>query len=530
MPHPDLLPFGWGIVSAMLRDAQMTTILKATNLSKRFPGVLANDAVSFDLAAGEVHCLFGENGAGKSTLSACLFGFLQPDAGSIELAGHRVRFRSPRDAIRAGVGMVHQHFVLVPTFTVLENIVVGTQEAGWNLDLPSARTKVESLCEEYGISLDLDAPVGELAVGQQQWVEILKAMYLDVRVLILDEPTAVLTPEESSRLFKIIRHMCARGLSILLISHKMSEVMQADRVTVLRRGGVVGTVRPSEVTPQELTRMMVGRDVELRVIREHGAPRDKSAPDVLVVDDVSYRDKRGKLALDRISLRIASGEILGIAGVSGNGQKELFEILSGVLVPDRGQVFLAGERIEGLPSRHFLDRGVGMIPDDRFREGLVSEFNVSENMILGWQRHPNYRSGAFLDRKRIGSVTDTLINDFYIATPSGATPVNHLSGGNAQKVILAREFLHSDKLLLANQPTRGLDLGVVEYVYKQILAKRDEGYAVLLASEELEDLLNLCDRIVVISSGHIAGEVDPSQTSIEEIGLLMAGGAKEAAQ
>lgn len=507
----------------------MTSILKAVNLTKRFPGVIANENVNFELKAGEVHCLFGENGAGKSTLSSCLFGFYQPEGGHIEINGRNARFNSPRDAIHAGIGMVHQHFVLVSEFTVLENIVVGTHDSGWGLKLPEARARVIEICTGYDIDLDLDALVRDLAVGQQQWVEILKALYLDAKVLILDEPSAVLTPEESLRLFRIINHMRELGLSILLISHKMSEVMQADQVTVLRKGKVVGTVKPSDVTPNELTRMMVGRDVELRMVRDRSADAGTAPRQVLNVQNVSYRNARGKLALNEVSLYIGKGEILGLAGVSGNGQKELFEILSGVLVPDGGSVTLDDERVDGLPSRHYMDRGVGLVPDDRFREGLIPEFNIRENMILGWQRHDDYTKGMFLNHKQIGTVADRLIDEFQIVAPSGTTPVNHLSGGNAQKVILAREFVHSSKLLLANQPTRGLDLGVIEYVYKQIIAKREEGYAILLASEELEDLLNLSDRIAVMSGGKIAGFVDPQTTSVEEIGLLMAGKEKDVA-
>jgi ABC-type uncharacterized transport system ATPase subunit len=507
----------------------MPTLLKSVNLTKRFPGVIANEDVNFELKSGELHCLFGENGAGKSTLSSCLFGFYQPEGGHIEIEGQIVQFKSPRDAIHMGIGMVHQHFVLVGEFTVLENIVVGTHDTGWKLNLSDARIRVGEICAEYDIDLELDAYVRDLAVGQQQWVEILKALYLDAKILILDEPSAVLTPEESLRLFHIINHMRELGLSILLISHKMAEVMQADQVTVLRKGKVVGTVSPSDVTPTELTRMMVGRDVELRMVRDRSADTDKVPEQVLNVQDVSYSDARGKLALDNISLHIGKGEILGIAGVSGNGQKELFEVLSGVLVPDNGSVSLDGEQIAGLPSRQYMNRGVGLVPDDRFREGLIPEFTIRENMILGWQRHDDYTQGMFLDHKKIGTIADGLIDQFQIATPSGATPVNHLSGGNAQKVILAREFVHSSKLLLANQPTRGLDLGVIEYVYKQIIAKRNEGYAVLLASEELEDLINLSDRIAVMSGGKITGIVDPMTTTVQEIGLLMAGHEKGAA-
>ena len=319
----------------------MTTILRTVNLTKRFPGVIANEDVNFDLRQGEIHCLFGENGAGKSTLSSCLFGFYQPEGGSLELKGTPVKFRSPRDAIHAGIGMVHQHFVLVPDFTVLENIVVGTHEHGWQLGLEEARERVIGLCREYEIDLEPDALVRDLAVGQQQWVEILKALYLEAKVLILDEPSAVLTPEESIRLFRIINHMKELGLSIILISHKMVEVMQSDRVTVLRKGKVVGTVRPDEVTPKELTRMMVGRDIELRVVRDRSTEEAAKEP-VLVVDGLSYRDERDNLMLDEVTLTIGRGEILGLAGVSGNGQKELFEILSGDHCPRQWQCHAGG--------------------------------------------------------------------------------------------------------------------------------------------------------------------------------------------
>ena len=506
----------------------MTDVLSTVDLTRSFPGIVANDRVDFDLRAGEIHCLFGENGAGKSTLCACLSGALNPDSGRILVQGRPVRFRSPADAIAAGIGMVHQHFVLVGDFTVLENIVVGTHRRGWRLGLEAARAKLAAICTGYGIVIDPDARVADLAVGQQQWVEILKALYLDARILILDEPTAVLTPDESARLFRILGQMRAQGLSILLISHKMSEVLQADRVTVLRKGRVVATVRPAEVSARELSRMMVGRDVALRVTGGHRARPADPRP-VLEVDRVSWTDPAGRRRLRDVSLTIGRGEILGLAGVSGNGQKELFEVLSGILVPDSGRVTLAGERIEGQPARHYMDRGVGLVPDDRYREGLVGGFGIAENVILGWQRDPAYARGPFLDRRRIAERAARAIADFRIAAPSPEVPVRKLSGGNAQKVILAREFAHSDKLLLANQPTRGLDLGVIEYVYTQILARRDEGFAVLLASEELEDLLNLSDRIAVISGGRITGIVEAARTGIAEIAHLMAAGAAQGA-
>ncbi len=507
----------------------MPVILQSRNLTKRFPGVIANEDVTFELEAGEVHCLFGENGAGKSTLSSCLFGYYRPEGGTIEFEGKEVRFKTPRDAINVGIGMVHQHFVLVADFTVIENIIVGTHSGGWRLEKALAREKILDICREYEISLDLDARVGDLAVGQQQWVEILKALYLDARILILDEPGAVLTPEESKRLFRITNQMCKQGLSVILISHKMAEVMQADRVTVLRKGKVVGTVRPKDVTPKELTRMMVGRDIELRVVRDRSKDKQTDQQAVLVVENLEYRNPVDGKGLKGVSFKINRGEIVGLAGVSGNGQKELFELVAGILTPTAGSIKLDNESVEGLPARHYMDRGVGSVPDDRFREGLIPSFGVGENVILGWQRSDEYRRGIFLDHKQINTTAQQLIDEFQISTPSVNTQVSNLSGGNAQKVILARELAHSSNLLLANQPTRGLDLGVIEYVYNQLIAKRDEGYAILLASEELEDLLNLSDRIMVISEGRITGVVDPESTTIEEIGFLMAGGKENPA-
>ncbi len=502
----------------------MPVILRSLNLTKRFPGVIANEDVNFELEAGEVHCLFGENGAGKSTLSACLFGYYRPEGGMIEVEGKEVRFKSPKDAINVGIGMVHQHFVLVADFTVIENIIVGTHSGGWQLEMSAAREKIQKICAEYEIDLDLDARVGDLAVGQQQWVEILKALYLGARILILDEPSAVLTPEESKRLFRIINHMCEQGMSVILITHKMVEVMQADRVTVLRKGKVVDTVRPTDVTPKELTRMMVGRDIQLRVVRDRSENKNAQRQVVLSVENLEYRNPADGKGIKGVSFEINRGEIVGLAGVSGNGQKELFELVAGVLSPSAGSIKLNNESVQGMPARHFMDRGVGSVPDDRFREGLIPGFGISENVILGWQRSAEYRNGIFMNHNKVNGTAQQLIEEFQILTPSAQTLVSNLSGGNAQKVILARELAHSSNLLLANQPTRGLDLGVIEYVYKQLIAKRNDGYAILLASEELEDLLNLSDRILVMSGGRITGVVDPESTTIEEIGFLMAGG------
>ncbi|MBE1205006.1 ABC transporter ATP-binding protein [Aminobacter carboxidus] len=497
----------------------MSTALRVEGLTKRFAGVTANDNVDFDLRPGEIHCLFGENGAGKSTLSSCIFGFYRPDKGQIFVRDKPVHIASPIDAIRHGIGMVHQHFVLVPEFTVLENIIVGTQRSGWRLNAQQARQKLKAICDGYGIDIDLDAYVWELPVGRQQWVEILKALYLDAEILILDEPTAVLTPGESRILFDIIRKMCARGLSIILITHKLVEVMQSDRVTVLRKGKVVATLNTPETSPDELARLMVGREVSFTVTKPDLQPGET----VVAVDGLTARGHWGEAVLKDVSFSVARHEILGIAGVAGNGQKELFEVLCGVRKPEAGTIRLKGEDVAGLTPRCLMDRGVGHIPDDRFREGLVPEFSVAENLVLGWQRSPKYCNGPLIDSKAIAELSREMIAEYQIATRDEKVAAGKLSGGNAQKIIIAREFLHASGLMLANQPTRGLDVGVIEYVQAQLLKKRAEGFAIVLASEELSDLFNLADRIAVMFKGEIMGIVDPKTTTISEVGVMMAG-------
>lgn len=503
----------------------MSTALRVEGLTKRFAGVTANDNVDFDLRSGEIHCLFGENGAGKSTLSSCIFGFYRPDKGQIFVRGEPVHVGSPIDAIRHGIGMVHQHFVLVPEFTVLENIIVGTQHSGWRLNAQEARQKLNAICDGYGIDIDLDAYVWELPVGRQQWVEILKALYLDAQILILDEPTAVLTPGESRILFDIIRKMCARGLSIILITHKLVEVMQSDRVTVLRKGKVVATLNTPETSPDELARLMVGREVSFTVTKPDLQPGET----VVAVSGLTARGHWGEAVLKDVSFSVARHEILGIAGVAGNGQKELFEVLCGVRKPEAGTIRLKGEDVTGLTPRCLMDRGVGHIPDDRFREGLVPEFSVAENLVLGWQRSPKYCNGPLMDSNAIAELSREMIAEYQIATRDEKVPAGKLSGGNAQKIIIAREFLHASGLILANQPTRGLDLGVIEYVQAQLLKKRAEGFATVLASEELSDLFNLADRIAVMFKGEIMGIVDPKKTTIAEVGVMMAGRREEVA-
>ncbi|HET6618675.1 MAG TPA: ABC transporter ATP-binding protein [Dongiaceae bacterium] len=500
----------------------MAARLSTRHLSKRFGPVQANDGVSLDVAAGELHCLLGENGAGKSTLSACLYGLYQPDSGLILVDGIEQDFRSPADAIAAGIGMVHQHFVLVPTFSVLENIIVGTG-AGLALNLAGARARVRALCERHGLEIDLDATIEDLSVGEQQWVEIVKALHLGARILILDEPTAVLTPQESDRLFALLSRMKADGLSIILISHKMNEVMRSDRVSVLRRGRLVGTVATQATTRDELTLMMIGRHLQ----PVEAEPRAGDHPPVVQVRDVSLRDARGVRVLDGLSLELRAGEVLGLAGVAGNGQRELIEAIAGIRRVDGGDILLDGKSIAASLARSIARQGVGHVPEDRFRDGLVPDFSIAENIILGQQWDARWRSGLLLDGGRMTRHAAAAIEEFSIAATGPDAPLSKLSGGNAQKVILARELAKATRCLLCNQPTRGLDVGVIEYVHQEILRKRDQGVAVLLASEELEDLIALSDRIAVIFRGRIMGTLARGSADIVRLGRMMAGGAGE---
>ena len=497
------------------------SLLRVENLTKTYYQVIANDRISFDVVAGEIHCFLGENGAGKSTLAECLYGFQQPDGGRIVWNGHEVRLSSPADAIALGIGMVHQHFVLVSSMSVLENIVVGTEEAGLLLDLADAERRIEGLCRKYAVDLDLHARIRELPVGKQQWVEILKALFTRVRLLILDEPTAVLTPQESRTLFRILRQMTSEGISVVLISHKLNDVMQSDRVTILRRGKKVATVRTREADKKTLTRMMVGRDVEFTVLRSGTSEVGKP---MLEISGLWAKNEWGGDVLQDLSLTVRAGEIVGIAGVAGNGQRELFETIVGVRAATRGKVMLDGRDITGLAPKQVMAHGIGFIPEDRFAEGLVGQFTVAENLVLGHHDQAEFSSRLrLLDRRRINAFASTSITAFEIVTPSAESVTSTLSGGNAQKVILAREFAHGSHCILANQPSRGLDVGVIEYVHKRLLEKKREGGAILFASEELEELFNIADRIAVIFKGEILEVFSTEEASIETIGLLMAG-------
>ncbi|MER8814181.1 ABC transporter ATP-binding protein [Mesorhizobium sp. M0092] len=500
------------------------TRLSVRHLTKRFATLLANDDVSLDVMPGELHCLLGENGAGKSTLSSCLYGLYQPDAGEIRVDGKTVHLRSPGEAIRAGIGMVHQHFVLVPGFTVLENVAVGTG-SGWRLGRADALSRIEAICSTYGISLDPHRPVADLSVGEQQWLEIVKALYTGARLLILDEPTAVLTPEESRRLFATVRRLTTESLSVVLISHKMAEVMQSDQVSVLRKGRLVGTVSTSDVSRDQLTTMMVGRPVA-----SPARARDAKAPGetVLSVRGLTYlREQRA--VLDNASFDIAGGEIFGIAGVSGNGQDELFECLAGLISPDRGTISLDGEALQANSPATVAAKGVGYVPSDRFRDGLVADLDIGENLVLGQQWQARWRKGPFIDAAALEANARAAIDAYSIAATGPSALSRKLSGGNAQKVILAREFAKANRLLLCNQPTRGLDVGAIEFVHRELQRKRDEGCAILLASEELEDLFALSRRICVMFRGRILAVLDTEKTTYDEIGSMMAGHESEAA-
>lgn len=495
--------------------------LEVRGLTKRFGALAANDGIALSIRPGELHCLLGENGAGKSTLSSCLFGLVQPDAGEIAIDGRPLALRSPADAIAAGIGMVHQHFVLVPAFTVLENIMVGTGH-GWRADRRAGRDRIAAICARYGLTLDPDRRVEDLSVGEKQWVEIVKALYLGARLLILDEPTAVLTPQESGRLFGIIRQLTGSGISVILITHKMNEVMQSDRVTVLRRGRLVATVDTAGVSRDELSEMMVGRR-----IRSVAADRTGQAPpEALSISGLQLRLVRGH-APGPFGLTVGRGEILGIAGIAGNGQDELLETIAGLRPAAAGDMRLNGHALNGLRAAEIAALGVGYVPGDRFRDGLVGDFSIAENVILGAHWKAEWRRGALMDVRAIRRRGAEAISDFAIAATGPEMRCARLSGGNAQKVILSREFAKARRLLLCNQPTRGVDVGATEFIHAELLRKRDEGCAILLVSEEIDDLLALSDRIAVMFAGAAVGTFAREDADAGLIGQLMAGTAQE---
>lgn len=495
-------------------------ILRVENLSKSFPGVLANDRISLEIRKGEIHCLLGENGAGKSTLAECLYGTYHPDSGKIFFKGEEVRLASHQDAINLGIGMVHQHFQLVPPMTVMENIVAGTVHKGIGLNLRQATKKVKEICRNYGIELPLNTIISQLSVGQQQWVEILKALYVGAEFLLLDEPTAVLTPQEIKRFFSILTKMTRFGLSIILITHKLNEVMDiSDRVTIMRKGKLIDTVDTDDVTQENLARMMVGREVIFLITNEKIPP----GKTVLEIADLRVVKEDRREILKNINLRVRRKEIVGLAGVSGNGQRDLFDVIVGVRKIASGKIVLDGDDLSNSPPWTMMKKGVASIPQDRIEEGLLMEAPIYENIILGIQRGRQFRSGIFFNRAKINAFSREKMREFDIMAGSPLQKANTLSGGNLQKVILAREFSQNPKFLLASQPTRGLDVGAIEYVHQCLLDLRNSGVGILLISEELSEIFNLSDYIAVIYKGEIMGFFPTEETTMEEVGLLMAG-------
>ncbi|MCU0477638.1 MAG: ABC transporter ATP-binding protein [Chloroflexi bacterium] len=492
-------------------------------ITKQFPGVLANDHIDLDVRPGEIHALLGENGAGKSTLMNILYGLIQPDEGEVLVDGEVVRITGPANAIARGIGMVHQHFMLVPVFTVTENIVLGdeTMANPVVLDTKRADGQIRALADQFGFDIDPRALVGELSVGIQQRVEILKALYRGARILILDEPTAVLTPQETVEIFAVLRRLAAEGTSIVFISHKLYEVLEiADRITVIRRGRVVGEADPRTATEEDLAEMMVGREVSLTVDKGPASPGDV----VLNVDTLTVADDRGSVVVQDCTFEVRAGEILGIAGVAGNGQAELVEAIVGLRHAAGGSTHLAGADITNHSVRELTGRGLAYIPGDRQRFGLVLSYPVDDNLVLTDYYHQPYSRFGVLNERAISERADELIPAFDIRTPSATVSASTLSGGNQQKVIVAREFSRDVTLLVADQPTRGLDVGSIEFIHKQIVAKRDGGAAVLLVSAELDEIMELSDRIAVMYRGRLVATLDAAGAEKEQVGLIMATG------
>lgn len=500
----------------------MTPILQLKGITKRFPGVLANDHIDLTLNKGEILALLGENGAGKSTLMNILYGLYQPDEGEILINGQKVDITSPTDAIQAGIGMVHQHFMLIPVFTVTENVMLGQESMKFAdfLDRPRAAAKIRQISEEFGLAVNPDDMVKDLPVGVQQRVEIIKLLYREADILIFDEPTAVLTPQEADELFGIMHSLANQGKSIIFITHKLREVLAiADRIMVIRRGAMVGETLPEQADKNSLAAMMVGRAVNLEVEKHVKEPGQV----VLSIENMVVADKFQNIVVDHVSLDVRQGEIVGIAGVQGNGQTQLVEAVTGLTKVADGKVTLLGEDISKASPRNITELGSAHVPEDRQADGLVLPFPVAENLVLCTYYKVPYSKGVILQYNTILEHSQKLIQDFDIRTPNAFTPVGSLSGGNQQKVIIARELSRPIQFLVASQPTRGLDVGSIEYIHKRIVQKRDEGCAVLLVSPELDEIMELSDRIAVMFNGKIIAIVKNGQVSKEQIGLMMAG-------
>jgi simple sugar transport system ATP-binding protein len=500
----------------------MTPILQLKGITKRFPGVLANDHIDLDLRKGEILALLGENGAGKTTLMNILYGLYQPDEGEILIEGEKVTIDSPTDAIKTGIGMVHQHFMLIPVFTVTENVMLGeeTIKYGDFLDRKKAAKRIMDISEKYNLQVAPNDYIRDLPVGVQQRVEIIKLLYRDAEILIFDEPTAVLTPQEADELFSIMRSLSDQGNSIIFITHKLREVLDiSDRIMVIRRGAVVGETTPDQADKNSLAAMMVGRDVNLEVEKTDKEPGDL----VFSVKNLVVADKFQNIVVDNASLDVHAGEIVGIAGVQGNGQTELVEAITGLRKSAEGEITLLSQDITKASPRQITELGSAHVPEDRQADGLVLPFPVAENLVLCTYYKEPFSKGVILQYKTILDHAEKLIEDFDIRTPSAMTPVSSLSGGNQQKVIIARELSRPIDFLVASQPTRGLDVGSIEYIHKRIVQKRDEGCAVLLVSPELDEIMELSDRIVVMYRGQIIADLPNKEITKEQVGLMMAG-------
>ncbi len=500
----------------------MKPILELKGITKRFPGVLANDKIDLTLNKGEIHALLGENGAGKSTLMNILYGLYDPDEGEIFVNGEKISVSSPRDAIAHGIGMVHQHFMLVPVFTVTDNVMLGdeTTRAGGFLDRKSPAARIREISDEYSLEVDPNSYIRDLPVGVQQRVEIIKLLYREADILILDEPTAVLTPQEVDELFTIMRSLVDSGKSIIFITHKLREVLTfADRITVIRGGKVIGTTTPKDANQNDLAAMMVGRDVLLEVNKKPSEVKDK----VLEVKDLMMLDDLNHVAVNKVSFDVRGGEILGIAGVQGNGQTELVKAITGLSHPVEGKMTLDGQDITHANPRTITEIGSAHIPEDRQQDGLVLSATIADNMVLNTYYLEPFAKNVVIQKDKVLENAEMIIDNFDVRTPSPLIPVGSLSGGNQQKVIVGREFSRPIKFLVAAQPTRGLDVGSIEYIHNRLLEKRDDGCAILLVSTELDEVMELSDRIAVMFEGKIIAVVDAEGATKEQIGLLMAG-------
>jgi len=502
-------------------------VIEMLNIRKEFGSFVANDNITLQVKKGEIHALLGENGAGKSTLMNVLFGLYQPEGGEIRVKGESVKITDPNVANDLGIGMVHQHFMLVDTFSVTENIILGSEpKKGGKIDIKKAEADVRALSEQYGLAVDPTAKISDISVGMQQRVEILKTLYRGAEILIFDEPTAVLTPQEIQELIQIMKALVNEGKSIILITHKLKEIMEVcDRVTVIRRGKGIGTLNVSDTNPTELAELMVGREVKFTTDKEEAKPTEP----VLEIQNLVVKDARHINTVDGLNLTVRAGEIVGIAGVDGNGQSELIEAITGLRKAESGSIKLNGKELINLSPRKITETGVGHIPQDRHKHGLVLDFPIGENMVLQTYYQEPFSKNGILNFNQIYDKARKLIEEYDVRTPDEYTKARALSGGNQQKAIIGREVDRNPDLLIAAQPTRGLDVGAIEFIHKRLIEQRDQGKAVLLLSFELDEVMNVSDRIAVIYEGKIVAIVDPKETTEQELGLLMAGSKKKEA-